>query len=61
MKGFSETQMGRSGVMNQDPASIIANMARSGTLLSEVFNKPARESLYSGVSRSAATNLYEIQ
>ena len=61
MKGFSETQAGQSGIMNEDPAAIISNVARQGSLLQEIFNTPKRESLYSGVSRSAAVNLYEIQ
>lgn len=59
MKNYQEdTQMG--GPSAQDAANIIANVRRQQSMIAEALDKYRNDSVYEGVPRSAAKNLYEI-
>jgi hypothetical protein len=46
--------------MPTDAANVIASVNRRQSLIAEAFHAPTRDSLYSGVPRSSAVNLYNI-
>ena len=62
LKGFSDSiNRTTSGPMPLDAANVIAQTRRRAHLLEEVFKTQARESIFQGVPRDAAVNLYNIE
>lgn len=60
MKGFQEAR-DVNGYMPDDAANAVANSSRRATLIAQAFDQKKRDSIYSGVSKDAAVNLYEIK
>jgi hypothetical protein len=59
LKGFQESS-GFGGVPQEDVANIMANAQRTSRLISSSFDNRTTTSLYAGVPKSGAQNLYEI-
>lgn len=59
LTGFQEAKMG-GGWMPTDTAAVLANVQRTSGLISSAFDQRTTSSLYAGVPKSAAINLYEI-
>lgn len=59
MKGYEEAK-GKNNTFPVDPANVIAGLSRRVGLLGANFNTKTRDSLYSGIPRDAAVNMYNI-
>jgi hypothetical protein len=59
LKGFAEARQ-HGNVESTDAALVMANAMRTNSLISSAFDNRTTTSIYAGVPKSAAQNLYEI-
>lgn len=59
LKGFAEAKQ-NGNVESTDAALVMANAMRTNSLISSAFDNRTTTSIYAGVPKSAAQNLYEI-
>lgn len=61
MRGYQEVEREVPGSMPLDSANIIAQMQNREGLVRHLQQKQQRDSIYAGVPKSAAANLFEIE
>ena len=59
MAGFQEVR-NLNGKIPSDAANVLAQSRRKEGLIASAFNKSVRRSIYQGIPKDAATNLFEI-